>query len=280
MNRHSQADAYSQASDWLMGAARRNPEALLLLAAGCVLLMRGGERPSRAAARDRFDDRHQPDARFHDGSSRQQSGMREGAAHLATTVADYASDVKERVTETAGSYAGAVSELAADTGRRVSEQSARFGRQAQSTLQAGMDRMLRDQPLAVAALGFVAGSVVAAAFPPTEVERRTLGGAHEALTDAAANAREAMKEAAGKAAEHLRSAAEERGLTAQGLKGLAGEVAEKFTSTVTGEARDQRDGTPGSSREKPSGTRSEPSGFDRTEPFVPASQDNTRRGAR
>jgi hypothetical protein len=202
-------------------------------------------------------------------------------------VADYASDVKEAVTETAGSYADTVSELAADTGRRVadtgrrvSEQSARFGRQAQSTLQAGMDRMLRDQPLAVAALGFAAGSVVAAAFPPTEVERRTLGGVHEALTDAAVNARDAMKEAADKAAEHLRSAAEERGLTAQGLKGLAGEVAETFTSTVTGEARDQRDGTPGSSREKPSGTRSEPSGFDRTEPFVPASQDNTRRGAR
>ena len=31
----------SHAGDWIMGAARRNPEALLLVAAGAVLLMRG-----------------------------------------------------------------------------------------------------------------------------------------------------------------------------------------------------------------------------------------------
>jgi hypothetical protein len=42
MNRHPDSDTYSQAGEWLVGTARRNPEALLLLAAGCALLMRRG----------------------------------------------------------------------------------------------------------------------------------------------------------------------------------------------------------------------------------------------
>jgi hypothetical protein len=41
MSRYSDIDTYSQAGDGLAGAARRNPEALLLLAAGACLLMRG-----------------------------------------------------------------------------------------------------------------------------------------------------------------------------------------------------------------------------------------------
>ena len=31
MNRHPDSDNYSQAGEWLVGTARRNPEALLLL---------------------------------------------------------------------------------------------------------------------------------------------------------------------------------------------------------------------------------------------------------
>ena len=54
MSRYSETDTYSQAGDWLMGRARRNPEALLLLAAGCCLLMRsGGTLSSRGASHSR-----------------------------------------------------------------------------------------------------------------------------------------------------------------------------------------------------------------------------------
>jgi hypothetical protein len=44
---------------------------------------------------------------------------------------------------------------------------------------------MREQPLAVAALGLAAGAALAAIFPPTEVEQRTLGPARDALTGAA-----------------------------------------------------------------------------------------------
>jgi hypothetical protein len=46
MSRQSN-ETYSQASDWLMGAARRNPEALLLLVAGCALFLRSGKTDRR-----------------------------------------------------------------------------------------------------------------------------------------------------------------------------------------------------------------------------------------
>ena len=50
MSRYLDRDTYSQAGDWLLGTARRNPEALLLFAAGCCLLMRGGASSSSRRA--------------------------------------------------------------------------------------------------------------------------------------------------------------------------------------------------------------------------------------
>ena len=49
MTRNWDTDTASHTGDWIMGAARRNPEALLLVAAGAVLLMRGGGKASCAS---------------------------------------------------------------------------------------------------------------------------------------------------------------------------------------------------------------------------------------
>ena len=55
MSRYSNTDTYSQAGDWLLGTARRNPEGLLLLAAGACLLMRGRtSSSSRTASPNRY----------------------------------------------------------------------------------------------------------------------------------------------------------------------------------------------------------------------------------
>ena len=162
--------------------------------------------------------------------------MREGISRAADSAADYASDIKERVSDTASAYADSISEFAQDTTRAVSERSSRLGRQAQSTLQDGVERVLRDQPLAVAVAGLAAGAAVAALFPSTEVEGRTLGGAREALTGAAGKAGEMVMDAAEKAKERLQSAAEERGFSSAGLQGLASEVAETFTGAVAGKS--------------------------------------------
>jgi hypothetical protein len=243
MSRYSETDTYSQAADWLMGTARRKPEALLLLAAGCCLLMRSGGHSSARAASHRYGEdashsRYGEDSeRYQSQSSRTPSdigraslNVREGLSRAADSATDYASQIKDRVSDTASSYAQSISEFA---------DGARLKRQAQLTLRSGMDRVLRDQPLAVAMAGFAAGAAVAAVFPSTRIEDRTFGGAREAVTEAAGKAGERVVEAAGKAGERLRSAAEERGLTSEGLKELAGEVTDTFTSAVSGKSEDQ-----------------------------------------
>jgi len=241
MSRYPNTDTSFQAGDWLAGAARRNPEALLLLAAGACLLMRSrGSSSSRSPARSQYRDidygQQAGSGRTSSSAGRTASNLREGISRAADSAADYASDIKERVSDTASAYADSISEFAQDTTRAVSERSSRLGRQAQSTLQDGVERVLRDQPLAVAVAGLAAGAAVAALFPSTEVEGRTLGGAREALTGAAGKAGEMVMDAAEKAKERLQSAAEERGFSSAGLQGLASEVAQTFTGAVAGKS--------------------------------------------
>jgi hypothetical protein len=261
MSRYPNTDTSFQAGDWLAGAARRNPEALLLLAAGACLLMRSrGSSSSRSPARSQYRDidygQQAGSGRTSSSAGRTASNLREGISRAADSAADYASDIKERVSDTASAYADSISEFAQDTTRAVSERSSRLGRQAQSTLQDGVERVLRDQPLAVAVAGLAAGAAVAALFPSTD-EGRTLGGAREALTGAAGKAGEMVMDAAEKAKERLQSAAEERGFSAAGLQGLAGEVAQTFTGAVSGKS----DSPPTVPKSSPSTSAPAPGGY-------------------
>jgi hypothetical protein len=245
MSHDTYSDDFSQAGGRLLAAARRNPEALLLLAAGCCLLMRSGGSVFRGTSRIRYDDsghEHRPDfRRAAQGSA--SSTVREGLSRAADSAAEYASDIKDRVSDAASSYTEAVADFAQDASRNISERTSRMTRQAQSTLESGMDRVLREQPLAVVMAGLAAGAAVAAVFPTTAIEERTLGPAGESVRQAAGKAVERVKDAAGKASERLKSAAEERGLTTEGLKEVAGEVTETFTNAVSGKPDDQGRGT-------------------------------------
>ena len=107
----------------------------------------------------------------------------------ADSARDYAADVSKTVSDKAGTYASAVGEYADDAWR----QSERFVGQARNTVQDTINRVLQEQPLALAVVGLAAGAAVAAAFPATAVERRTLGPAGERLTDAAASAGQQLK---------------------------------------------------------------------------------------
>jgi hypothetical protein len=241
MSSYLERDTYSQAGDWLFGAVRRNPEAILLLAASCCLLMRSGS----ASSRSRIS-HHEDDWGYQSHASRASSDLHrasasagEGLSHAADSATNaaeragnYASRMKDRVADTASSYADSVAEFAGDARRNVAEHSARLTRQAQSTLQSTMQRVLREQPLAVAAAGLAVGAAIATIFPSTDIEDRALRGAHEKLKDAAEKAGTRVMDAAGKAGERLKSAAEERGLTSEGLKEMAGEVTSTFADAV------------------------------------------------
>ena len=97
------------------------------------------------------------------------------------------------------------------------------------------DYVVREQPWAVALAGLVAGATVAAVFPPTPIERRTLGPVGQRLRSAAGTVGEQLMEAGMQAGERLGEVAEERGLTKEGLKEAARDVGETFSSALAGE---------------------------------------------
>lgn len=211
--------------DWLLGAVKKNPEGLLLLAAGAVLLMRkaGGMGLTNAMGQRSGHSGHGSFAK-----------AATGAKEYAAGAKDYAADVAERAKQTVESVASSASEYAEQARRTVSRQSERVMDQAQSTFQSTLNRVLQDQPLVVALAGMAAGAAVAAAFPTTDFEKETLGPLGEQVSDAANRVGEQLKEATVKAGEKLKNVVDEKGLNSSGLKDVASEVAGAFSGSMTG----------------------------------------------
>jgi len=222
---------------WIMGTVTRNPEGLLLLAAGVALLMRSGRGPS--VGRNSFSGRNE--GQYRAGREDSASGIRERVGEAARRAGEYVSGATERageyvseatdkVSETAGSYASSASEYANEAARIAAERSRRMADQVRDTA----DYLVREQPWAVALTGLLAGAAVAAAFPSTRLERRTLGEVGERLRSAAGTMGEQVMEAGMQAGERLSEVAEERGLTSEGLKQAARDVGETFSSALAG----------------------------------------------
>jgi len=226
------------AGEWIMGTVTRNPEGLLLLAAGVALLMRSGRGPS--VRRNSLPDRRN-EGQYRAGREDSASGISErvtGAARRAgeyvsgatERAGEYVSEATDKVSETAGSYASSASEYANEAARIAAKGSRRMANQVRDT----SDYLVREQPWAVALTGLLAGAAVAAAFPSTRLERRTLGEVGERLRSAAGSMGEQLMEAGTQAGERLSEVAEERGLTSEGLKQAARDVGETFSSALVG----------------------------------------------
>jgi flagellar hook-basal body complex protein FliE len=96
--------------------------------------------------------------------------------------------------------------------------------------------VLQNQPLAIVAAGLAAGAALAATFPPTELEKETLGPVGDQMSKVAERFGDQLKQATSKAGEKLKTAAEERGLHTEGLKDVAGEVVDTFKASMRGQA--------------------------------------------
>ena len=225
--------SYETTGDWLLGAARRNPEALLVIAAGCALLLRKGSgfMSNSSSYENTYDDSDGDEEEGFDGSQRQ-SQSRSAVRETISGATEYVSDVSGRVFDAASSYASTAAEYAQEGGR----QAARFSDRAQST--AG--HVWREQPFAVAGLGLAAGAAVAALLPPTRTERRVFAQAGEALVEASGRTFESAKEAAGHVAERLQGGAAEIG--AAGVREIAREAAQTFVGSVSGNSTAARNG--------------------------------------
>jgi uncharacterized phage infection (PIP) family protein YhgE len=227
----------------LLGAAKKNPEGLLLLAAGACLLLRNS---GTSAGLQRGQ---APRSSERSTLGNAANSAREFANDATNRAKDAVDAVTERTKGAADAVTSSASEYASETARTIGEQSERMARQAQSTLRSTVNRILKEQPLAIAAAGIAAGAVVAAAFPATEFEREHLGPYGDQLSDAAQRVGGQFKEATAKAGETLKTAAEDRGLTTEGLKEVASEVADAFGDSMKGKAGSQDTGVgPGGAR--------------------------------
>ena len=220
--------------EWMLNAIKRNPEGLLLLAAGAVLMLRTGTRASGAAQSMAAAYGQKPET--YSGAVRK--------------TFDAAADAAQQTLDTATSYASAASDYADKARRTVGEQSERISRQTQSAASS----ILQNQPLAIVMAGIAAGVAIAAAFPPTDLERDTLGPIGGQMSKAAERFGDQLKEATTKAGETLKTAADQRGLNTEGLKEVAGEVVDTFKSSIKGQS-----GEPGTHvKESPTATQYEP----------------------
>jgi ElaB/YqjD/DUF883 family membrane-anchored ribosome-binding protein len=238
MNAHSKL-SFGDRGDWILNSIKRNPEGLLLLAAGAVLMMRSSS--FRSVDSDVADE---PASNLGDtvsGSARRT--LQEAASYAST-----ASEGAHEAMETAKSYASSTADYAGQARRKVEEQSDRVVRQTKAMAQS----VLQNQPLAIVAAGLAAGAALAAAFPATEIETEAL----EPVNAAAGRFGEQVKRATARAGEKLKSAADERGLHAEGFKEVAGEVVDAFKETLSGQQEEthtrssagQPDGVPRSGR--------------------------------
>jgi ferritin-like metal-binding protein YciE len=123
MSSYSERDTYSQAGDWLLGTVRRNPEALLLMAAGCCLMMRRGSslrtNARRAYERDEWGypaSRASSQVRGTSASPREGlSRAADAASDTARSAGEYASQAKDRMTDMVSNYASQMKERISDT---------------------------------------------------------------------------------------------------------------------------------------------------------------------
>ena len=171
---------------------RANPVPMVLTGVGLLWLMMSQNRPPSA----------------HNGPSLFDS-LGNSVSHMADSATDTFDSAKARVQETANrmkekashlgekaqDYSGSVKGMGEGVGDKVSAAAERFTgsahdagdtlrRQGQN-LQSSLSYMLKEQPLALAAIGIALGAAVGAALPATAKENQLMGRASDRVTDKA-----------------------------------------------------------------------------------------------
>jgi hypothetical protein len=241
--------AYSYANanvtEWLVETVRRKPEALLLMAAGCALLMRTGQGVVARGSDQPGTIRQNEPSGLGENVQQASDKVSRTARDASRSMSDYAGEIRDRVSDVAGSYANAAADYSAQAGWSLSSKSERISKQAQSAVQTASQN-LREQPLLVAALGLLSGAAVASLLPPTQIEQRTFGEARQTVVEAASKVGENVTQAAEETVQQLKDDAANRGMTPEGLKQMAGEAAERFSTVVAGRREEGREASQGS----------------------------------
>src|SRR5215831_16495339 len=82
--KRQQNDMFAQATGWITDAVRRKPEALLLFAAGCALMLRGSSATASAYTSSASD--------YADNARRRMGDFTADMQHRLSTTTDYVSE--------------------------------------------------------------------------------------------------------------------------------------------------------------------------------------------
>jgi hypothetical protein len=209
--------------DNLGEAARRNPLSAAFIGMGVLWLLAGGRSAGRARDLLRGTGLDDVPEATKDTFSSVKSGI--GAS-------------TEVIKDAAGSSFDAVREKSADAVNQAAEFAQAMPNPADvfETARDNLTELFRAQPLALGAIGLAIGAGIAAALSSTEVENAYLGEASETLRNKTAEiAGQQVDKAATIATQVIDAAAEEarnQGLTTEGAKAVAGDLANKVGRVV------------------------------------------------
>lgn len=155
----------------LIGAVRRNPEGLLLLAAGAALLMRSSRTAVSTHRMPRQNEFRTAQQDRDNASSENGRNLGDRVAQATQAAGEYASDVTQRVSRTASAYASSVSDYADE----AADRSRRFAQQAQSSLQSTAQQIFQSSPWRSRLLVLPLGRPLRLPFPRPKLRSERLG---------------------------------------------------------------------------------------------------------
>jgi ElaB/YqjD/DUF883 family membrane-anchored ribosome-binding protein len=131
---------------------------------------------------------------------------------------DRAGETATQVQNKAGQVASQAQDKAEQVAGQAQDRVSRLGEQARYQAQrasGGFQRMLRENPLAVGALGVGVGAAVGLAIPETAKEHEVMGEDRDTLVEKAQDAQERVQQVAQEAQSAAQQEAENQGLTQQ-----------------------------------------------------------------
>ncbi|RMQ50099.1 hypothetical protein ALQ04_02314 [Pseudomonas cichorii] len=148
---------------------KANPMPAVLTSVGVLWLMMGSRTPSPSSGPSMID------------------GAGKKVSDMASSVGDSLSSAKARVQETAARMKDKTGQLTDSIGEKFSSPSGHdVGQRFQEkrlSVQSSANTLLREQPLAVAAMGVALGALIGAALPASEREKQLIGQARDKLAN-------------------------------------------------------------------------------------------------
>jgi ElaB/YqjD/DUF883 family membrane-anchored ribosome-binding protein len=197
-------DQARQTGGRMLDFITENPLPVAAVTLGAIWLFTMRKDNNREVSGDRM-------ARFaYTGPERREPNGRPG---LGRRLADRAGTLKETVGEKA-SHAG---ERVGELGERMHERASELGgaaRERARDARGGLERMMEENPLAVAAGAAVLGLALGMLVPESEPERRTMGPMRDQLVDRAQDVVERVKDVAADAGREVKETVREEARTA------------------------------------------------------------------